>query len=161
MKKLLVIFAALGLSLSAAAQLVVSRPSSSVNSAEDLDNYRQLAYVVFGDSIKKYSADLNLLASPTPGRIVYAFEDYDRGFFRLGGMVPDDVKIGSKEYLIKDLALTYGGFAKPVLIYDLTQKFGEPEILDNGYFWTTKNFSIALKEAVGSTVLVVFNYIQL
>lgn len=161
MKKFIVIVTALVLFISAAAQIVVSRPSAIINSAEDLDNYKQMAYVVFGDSIKKYSADLNLLASPSPGRIVFAFESYDRGFFRIGGLIPDDVKIGSKNYLIKDLALTYGAFSKPVLIYDLTQKFGEPEILDNGYFWTTKNFSIALKDAVGSTVMVIFNYIQL
>ena len=143
------------------AQLVASRPSSQINNAGDLDNYCQLAYVVFGDSIKKYDADLKFLSSPSTGRLVYSFENYDRGFFRLGGLVPDDVKIGSKDYKIKDLALTFDGFAKPVLIYDLTQKFGEPEVRDNGYFWLTKNFSIALKDAANSTTMVLFNYIQL
>lgn len=161
MKKTFLSFTLVFLALPLFGQLIVSRPATSINSAADLDNYNQLAYVVFGDSIKNYMAELNFLASPAEGRVVYSFENYDRGFFRLGGIVPEDVKIGSKNYLVKDMGLTFDAFAQPVVLYDLTQKFGEPEVKDNGYFWTTSNFSIGLKEAVNSTIIVVFNYIRI
>lgn len=158
MKKLFFALVAFALALAA----VASTPAgSTITSKSQLEESKQIGIYIFGDSVTHYLRHLKLLDNDRAGRLVCAVPDYDEGFFRIGRAVPSSVRVGTKDYLIKDMALYFGDDEGAEVSEALTEMFGAPEE-DNGVlYWYSPNFCFAARPEGSLLYLVVVNYINL